>query len=79
VQLFGFWGLIFGVPAMGAVYTMMFEYYLPRRRKAEGLPEYDPALDDVLPFKRPRPPAAASHLQPGKTAPDDRQPTLPQE
>jgi predicted PurR-regulated permease PerM len=56
VQLFGFWGLIFGVPAMGAIYTVLFEYYLPRRRRAEGLPEYDPALEDIMPFKRARPP-----------------------
>jgi predicted PurR-regulated permease PerM len=79
VQLFGFWGLIFGVPAMGAVYTMMFEYYLPRRRKSEGLPEYDPALDDILPFKRPRPVTPDNHPPPTRTAPDDRKPTLPQE
>jgi predicted PurR-regulated permease PerM len=54
MQLFGFWGLIFGVPAMGAIYTILFEYYLPRRRKADGLPEYDPALDEIMPFKHPR-------------------------
>ena len=76
VQLFGFWGLIFGVPAMGAVYTIMFEYYLPRRRKAEGLPEYDPALDDVLPFKRAKPPTSASQAQPPKTTTGGTNPTL---
>jgi predicted PurR-regulated permease PerM len=48
VQLFGFWGLIFSVPVMGAVYTLLFEYYLPRRRKAEGLPASDPELQDLL-------------------------------
>jgi predicted PurR-regulated permease PerM len=79
VQLFGFWGLIFGVPAMGAVYTMMFEYYLPRRRKSEGLPEYDPALDDILPLKRPRPAPPDNHPPPTRAAPDDRKPTLPQQ
>lgn len=48
VQLFGFWGLIFSVPAMGALYTMLFEYYLPRQRRAEGLPEYDPELMKLI-------------------------------
>jgi predicted PurR-regulated permease PerM len=48
VQLFGFWGLVFSVPFMGAVYTLLFDYYLPRRRKAEGLPEHDPELDRML-------------------------------
>ena len=52
VQLFGFWGLILSVPAMGAVYTILFDYYLPRRRKSEGLPEYDPELEKLLGFKR---------------------------
>ncbi|HEY3291592.1 MAG TPA: AI-2E family transporter [Anaerolineae bacterium] len=52
VQLFGFWGLILSVPAMGVVYTLLFDYYLPRRRKSEGLPEYDPELEKLLGFKR---------------------------
>ncbi|MFC1463660.1 MAG: AI-2E family transporter [Candidatus Brachytrichaceae bacterium NZ_4S206] len=39
VQLLGFWGVIFGVPFIGAVYALVFDFYLPRRRKAEGLPE----------------------------------------
>lgn len=30
-QLFGFWGLIFSVPMMGAVYAIVFDFYLPRR------------------------------------------------
>ena len=55
MQLFGFWGLIFGVPAMGAIYTVLFEYYLPRRRKADGLPRVrSPSLDEIMPFKHPR-------------------------
>jgi len=57
VQLFGFWGLILGVPAMGVVYTILFDYYLPQRRKAEGLPEYDPEFEKMLGIKR-RIPAA---------------------
>jgi predicted PurR-regulated permease PerM len=48
VQLFGFWGLIFSVPVMGAVYSMLFEYYLPHQRVADGLPEYDPVLMDLI-------------------------------
>jgi predicted PurR-regulated permease PerM len=59
VQLFGFWGLIFSVPVMGAVYTLLFEYYLPRRRKAEGLPEVDPEVQTLLHPSRNHPPAAA--------------------
>lgn len=47
VQLLGFWGLIFGVPIVGAVYALVFEFYLPRRRKAEGLPEADPVAEEL--------------------------------
>ncbi len=32
VQLLGFWGLIFGVPIVGAIYAVVFEFWLPRRR-----------------------------------------------
>lgn len=35
VQLLGFWGVIFGVPFVGTVYALVFDFYLPRRRKAE--------------------------------------------
>ena len=44
VQLLGFWGLIFSIPLVGAAYAVVFDFYLPRRRKAEGLPEYDPSF-----------------------------------
>jgi predicted PurR-regulated permease PerM len=37
VQLLGFWGLIFGVPIVGAAYALVFDFYLPRRRRVEGL------------------------------------------
>jgi predicted PurR-regulated permease PerM len=36
VQLLGFWGLVFGVPIVGAIYAVVFEFYLPRRRAADG-------------------------------------------
>jgi len=36
VQLLGFWGVIFGVPFAGAVYALLFDFYLPRR---QGLPQ----------------------------------------
>ncbi len=55
VQLFGFWGLVFSVPAMGAAYTILFEYYLPRRRRAEGLPESDPELEKLLGVRHRKP------------------------
>jgi predicted PurR-regulated permease PerM len=34
VQLLGFWGVIFGVPFAGAIYALLFDFYLPRRRGA---------------------------------------------
>ncbi len=48
VQLLGFWGLIFSIPLVGAGYAVIFDFYLPRRRKAEGLPEYDPAFNALV-------------------------------
>ncbi len=39
VRLLGFWGVIFGVPFIGAVYALVFDFYLPRRGKAKGAPE----------------------------------------
>jgi hypothetical protein len=35
VQLFGFWGLIFGIPVVGALYALLFDFYLPRMRANE--------------------------------------------
>lgn len=51
VQLLGFWGLILGVPIVGAIYALVFEFYLPRRRQAEGAPEpeVDPELEPIAP------------------------------
>jgi predicted PurR-regulated permease PerM len=43
VQLLGFWGLVFGVPIVGAIYAVVFEFYLPRRRAADGEPATQPA------------------------------------
>jgi predicted PurR-regulated permease PerM len=61
VQLIGFWGLIFGVPIAGAAYALLFDFWLPRRRAAQGLPAHDPQLDEALGRKRngpgPSPPA----------------------
>jgi hypothetical protein len=48
VQLIGFWGLVFSIPLVGAAYAVVFDFYLPRRRKAEGLPEYDPAFTALV-------------------------------
>jgi predicted PurR-regulated permease PerM len=48
VQLIGFWGLVFSIPLVGAAYAVVFDFYLPRRRKAEGLPEYDPAFNKLV-------------------------------
>ena len=58
VQLFGFWGLVFSIPIVGAAYAIIFDFWLPRKRKAEGLPELDPAFAElVYPRRKPRQPA----------------------
>ncbi|MBK8836653.1 MAG: AI-2E family transporter [Anaerolineae bacterium] len=59
VQLIGFWGLIFGVPVAGAAYALLFDFWLPRRRVKQGLPERDPQLEEVLGRKRKGPPLVA--------------------
>jgi predicted PurR-regulated permease PerM len=58
VQLVGFWGLIFGVPIVGAAYALVFDFYLPRRRRAEG------ATDDGAVHVEPAPVADPSQSQP---------------
>ncbi len=67
VQLIGFWGLIFGVPMAGAAYALLFDFWLPRRRVAQGLPERDPKLEEVLGRKRRGPPAVVSEPLPSGT------------
>jgi predicted PurR-regulated permease PerM len=58
VQLVGFWGLIFGVPLVGAAYALVFDFYLPRRRRAEGAIAVDPAVEQVTqPAAEKSPPA----------------------
>lgn len=52
VQLIGFWGLIFGVPVAGAAYALLFDFWLPRRRVAQGLPPRDPQLEEALGRRR---------------------------
>jgi len=55
VQLFGFWGLVFSIPIVGAAYAVVFDFWLPRKRHAEGLPELDPAFAElVYPRRKPR-------------------------
>jgi predicted PurR-regulated permease PerM len=41
VNLLGFWGLVFSIPIVGAVYAVVFDFYLPRRRAHDGLPDMD--------------------------------------
>ncbi|MCS7061105.1 MAG: AI-2E family transporter [Anaerolineae bacterium] len=48
VQLVGFWGLLFSIPVVGAAYALAFDFYLPRMRRAQGLPETDSTLEEVL-------------------------------
>ncbi|MEO6061646.1 MAG: AI-2E family transporter [Thermoflexales bacterium] len=78
VQLIGFWGLIFGVPIAGAAYALLFDFWLPRRRVAQGLPDRDPQLEEVLGRKRkgpapvvpePLPSGTVGHPTPGPEAP----------
>lgn len=58
VQLFGFWGLVFSIPIVGAAYAIIFDFWLPRKRRAEGLPELDPAFAElVYPRRKPHQPA----------------------
>lgn len=57
VQLLGFWGLIFGVPIVGAAYALVFDFYLPRRHRAEG------ATDDAAKQTDPAPVVDASQPQ----------------
>ncbi|GIV83587.1 MAG: AI-2E family transporter [Candidatus Roseilinea sp.] len=58
VQLLGFWGVIFGVPFIGAVYALVFDFYLPRRGKAEDLPEGLVESPVEQPSRAARPPDA---------------------
>ncbi|MDW8395106.1 MAG: AI-2E family transporter [Anaerolineae bacterium] len=46
VQTLGFWGLIFGVPIVGAAYAVVFEFWLPRR---EGRGLVAPAAETAAP------------------------------
>ncbi len=78
VQLLGFWGVIFGVPFVGAVYALVFDFYLPRRRKAEGLSEASVMPEDLV-----KPPAAeqpyaarAAGTQPAREREETTAPTL---
>jgi predicted PurR-regulated permease PerM len=48
VQLLGFWGLIFGVPIVGAAYALVFDFYLPRRRRAEGAAAIESANEQAI-------------------------------
>jgi hypothetical protein len=77
VQLLGFWGVIFGVPFIGAVYALVFDFYLPRRRKAEGLPEEMPVPDELTLSPTPeQPPAARPGPQPVRERDEAAKPTL---
>jgi predicted PurR-regulated permease PerM len=39
VQLFSFWGLIFSIPIVGAIYALIFDFYLPRQRRGASASE----------------------------------------
>lgn len=83
VQLIGFWGLLFSIPFVGAAYALAFDFYLPRMRRAEGLPETNRVLEEILyprhkqrltqpkaspPPKSAAPPEQSSDEQPQKSA-----------
>jgi hypothetical protein len=70
VQLFSFWGLIFSIPVVGALYALVFDFYLPRQRRVEGAPaaaiaDEDeaeaPASAPQAPQTNPPPTAAPGH------------------
>ncbi|MGQ9904800.1 MAG: AI-2E family transporter [Anaerolineae bacterium] len=48
VQLIGFWGLLFSIPFVGAAYALAFDFYLPRVRRVQGLPETDSVLEEII-------------------------------
>lgn len=78
VQLLGFWGVIFGVPFIGAVYALVFDFYLPRRRKAEGLPEESAAPEDLAtaPAAQPSRSTRSPGAQPAREREEPAAPTL---
>ncbi len=57
VQLVGFWGLLFSIPFVGAAYALAFDFYLPRMRRTQGLPETDSSLEEILHRRHNRPTA----------------------
>jgi len=72
VQLFGFWGLIFGIPVIGALYALLFDFYLPRlranemaaaRRKRSAASAAEPS------YAPPAPPVAEDGSEAGGTSP----------
>lgn len=54
VQMLGFWGLIFGVPIVGAVYAVVFEFWLPRRDGRAPVPAPDAQPAAALPADPPQ-------------------------
>ena len=43
VQLLGFWGLVFSVPIVGSVYSILFDILLPWRRREENAANQAPS------------------------------------
>ncbi len=55
VQFLGFWGLIFSIPLVGALYAIVFDFWLPRHRARDGLPhDVEEFRDLVYPRRAPR-------------------------
>ena len=72
VQLFGFWGLLFSIPFVGAAYALVFDFYVPRMRRAQGLPETDSNLEAALRRKQKAPiaPPVTPSAAPPATLPE---------
>lgn len=64
-QLFGFWGLVFSVPMAGAIYAVVFDFYLPRRRSREAA---EGAVDTEL-FDAESPSSSTSPARPPEPRP----------
>lgn len=75
VQLFSFWGLIFSIPVVGAIYALIFDFYLPRQRRgasaseavAGSTEEASRRMDEEA-LSSPATPATQAAAAPGRSA-----------
>lgn len=58
VQFLGFWGLVFSIPLVGAIYAIVFDFWLPRHRARDGLPNDVEEFRDLV-YPRRAPPSSS--------------------